>query len=209
MENRFLLLVYREYLIQVASREGRPFRLPTTTNTLRDRADYRMFAALAHRLEDKEIDSVKKIKKFMAVAERVTVNSFHVSEIIGNFDNLLEHYRNEKEETVDDKKLVIKKAFDYLEEYCIMNELSYDDLFKGSPPVILKIWKEGNISDEVLLFMFDINIMKKKTWYKIYCGNLISKAKHVLESINSNVYLYSFMECEQLKLKNSICGMQI
>jgi len=208
IDDDFLLSLYKEYLISLATREGRPFNLPKSILTLKERSDFILFITLSYNMKNHNITTDKKIKKFMEIAEKHVTDNFHVSNINKDFEDIIKKYTSKKDKTENDELLEIKKSFDFLEETCLIEKMKYNDLFKGNPPPILKYWKEEKITDVVLLFMFDIEKMKKKTWFKIYCNDLIFKSKTILKNINTNVNLYSFLESEQLRLKNSTCETQ-
>ena len=60
--------IYKEYLINVAKKEGRPFRLPKDESKFIERPDYTLFYGLMKELEKKDIKSLKDMKEFMSNA---------------------------------------------------------------------------------------------------------------------------------------------
>lgn len=198
---RFTFLVYKRYLVKLSDIEGRPFRLPKNTETFTQRNDKRFFDVLARRFKEDNIKETIKIDKFLRASEE-RLESFHISHIVTDYDDIKKTYESYKEESVSEKQKKIKKQFDFLIDYCIINKVkSEDDLKKGYPPMILKIWKEKKIDDIVLVSVFDLNSIKKKTWFKIYLGKLSNQFTKLLKDINTNVHLNSFIESELLRFK--------
>jgi hypothetical protein len=78
------------------------------------------------------------------------------------------------------------------------------ELAKGSPPVILKIWKQGDLDERLLVYLYDLKKVKTKTWFRVYCGKLASDYKKIETNINSNVNLVSYIESELVKFKTTI-----
>jgi hypothetical protein len=193
--------LYKSYLVKVAQREGRPFRLPKNTKTLEERSDLSFFIVLEKKMKDKLIDHKKKYETFFEVASK-ELESFHISDIVTNFETLLPKYQDYKEDTLIETKRKIKVAFDNLTKYVIINNIESEDvLYKGSPPKIMKLWKEGAIDERVLVSMYDMSKVKSKPWFRVYCGELASKYKKLTTNINNNVNLSSFIEGELVKFK--------
>ena len=69
---------------------------------------------------------------------------------------------------------------------------------------LLEIWKKGGIDDRVLIALFDLKKVERKPWYRIYCGELISKLKKIRTEMEQNVELVSYIESELLKFKQNI-----
>jgi hypothetical protein len=193
--------LYKSYLVKVAEKEGRPFRLPKTTKTLEGRSDYSFFVVLGKKLNDKDITTRKKIDKFLEVACNI-LESFHISDVVDSFERVQEEYKSIKEDTPRDTEKKIKVAFDKLINYCIINSVKDEqELLKGSPPIIMKLWKEGKLDERVLVSVFDIRKIKRKPWFRAYCGDLASRFSKLEKSINSNVHLSSFIEGELVRFK--------
>jgi hypothetical protein len=198
-----ILSIYREYLVNVAERECRPFRLPKNTNSLEKRNDYPFFIVLEKKCREEGISSIQDIKNFMKIFND-KLPEFHISYIVSDFETMYEHYKKYKPDTDEKKKIKIKKAFDFLAEYCIINNINnYEDLFKGSPPTILKLWKGGKIDDRLVVKLFDLSRIKNKPWARAYCGTLLSRMLKIQAEIEEGS-LSSFIEYEQLKFKNKI-----
>jgi len=205
IDNKRLLFLYNQYLVQIAYRESRPFYTTRDIENLFRRDDYKLFIGLYRKLQNDGIVRFRDIRFFMKSAEEAVIGPFHVSDIIKEYEYAIGHYNKRKKEIdIDDREERIKKSFSFLEEMCLMGGLKYDDLFKGSPSVILKKWKEGSVDKIVVVYLCDFNEIKKKNWSFIYCGNLINEAKKISKDINNSVYLTSLLEDELLKLKSSI-----
>lgn len=201
MESKLLFESYKQYLIKIAEKEGRPFRLPKNTKTLENRSDYSFFIVFSDKLRSKKIFEQKRIAMFLEVAYK-QLQSFHISDIVQSFDELYEAFKNYKEDTDLEVKRKIKLAFDNLIEYCMINKVSREDqLYEGSPPLILKLWKQGHLEERVLVMLYDLNKVKQKTWFRVYCGDLASRYSKVKKNINSNVHLFSFIESETVRFK--------
>jgi hypothetical protein len=201
MENKLLFESYKQYLVKIAEKEGRPFRLPKNLNSLEGRSDSSFFYVFSDKLRSKNIFEQRRIAVFLEVAYRQLQN-FHITDIVQSFDELYEAFKNYKEDTQVEVQRKIKKAFDNLIEYCIINKVSSEgQLFEGSPPLILKLWKQGKLDERVLVMIYDLNKVKSKTWFRVYCGDLASRFNKVKKNINSNVHLSSFIEGELVKFK--------
>jgi len=193
--------VYKQYLVQVAVKEGRPFALPKSVDTFEKRTDKSFFYVLAKKLNADGV-KINKLTQYMEVAcSKLTY--FHITDIINNYKEILEAFKTIKEHTKEDDIKGIKIAFDFLKEYSIINNITLDDLKKGSPPTILKLWKQGRIHDLALVALLDFNQIKKKSWYRIYCGKIIPKLKSLESRLKNDVELNSYIECELVKI-NSI-----
>lgn len=200
-ETDYSFEVYKQYLIQIANKESRPFRLPKTNISLLERTDQSFFFVLMKKLTSKGIKNKKQIAVFMESARKY-LPTFHISDVVDNFESIWENYKAVKEDSVDEAKIKIKKAFEYLKEYSIINGIeSYEDLLKGSPPVLLKLWKRGSVDERVLVSLFDFETVKRKPWYRIYCGDLVPKLKRINNEIKNSVDLVSLIETELVKFK--------
>jgi hypothetical protein len=197
-----LLTIYREYLVQVAERECRPFRLPKSTDSLEKRNDYSFFLVLEKKLDDEGFDKMA-IKRFMKVCQE-KLGDFHISYIVDDFDELLATYKTTKIGSAEDEEIKIKKAFDFLAEYSIINNINtIEELGNGSPPTILKLWKGGKIGDLVVVKLFDLSQIRKKVWARAYCGKLLTSNAKLKQEVTTG-RLSSVLEFEQLKLKNKL-----
>jgi len=200
-DDQFAFTIYKQYLVQLASLEGRPFSLPKTNVTMLERSDSHFFYALTKKLKDKAITNTKQITVFMETA-RKTETDFHISDVVKNFQVIWDKYKLIKEDTTKETKNKIKKAFEFLTEYCIINDINrYEDLLKGSPPVLLKLWKRGSVDERVLISLFDFDKIKRKPWYRVYCGDLVPRIGRISKQIGNNVELSSFIEGELVKFK--------
>jgi hypothetical protein len=103
MENELLFKVYKSYIVKVAEKEGRAFRLPKDMSTLEKRTDLSFFIVLTDKLKEKKIYAMPTIQRFLDVAMS-ELRDFHVSDIVENFDNLHEVYKNVKEDNLSDIK---------------------------------------------------------------------------------------------------------
>lgn len=201
MANKLTFDLYKSYLVKVAEREGRPFRLPKTSKTLEERSDFSFFVVLANKLKEKNIVDRKKMDKFLQVSCN-TLEVFHVTDIVDSFERVYEEYKSVKEDTQIEIEKKIKVAFDNLINHCIINSVKDEqELLKGSPPTILKLWKEGRLDERVLVSIFDLGKIKSKPWFRAYCGDLASRYSKLEKNINSNVHLSSFIEGELVKFK--------
>lgn len=197
--------VYTQYLINMAIKEGRPFQVPKGLTTLEKRRDKSFFYVLENKFKKEGIKERYQISLFLEIARDMLVN-FHISDVVTKFDEIKSVFFDHKEDTVDDKKKKIKIAFAFLQEYCIINNINkYENLLKGNPPVLLKLWKSKKIDERAIIVMFDLEKVKKKTWYRIYCNELITKSKKIQQELKTNIDLLSFIETELVKFKNSLC----
>jgi hypothetical protein len=203
-EKEMTFELYKQYLVQIATKEGRPFRLPKNVSALDKRTDASFFYALQKKLEQNGVSDKRKIQLFMETACK-KLSVFHISDILDGFEEVFNTFKNTKEDGLKEKKEKILKAFVYLKEYSIINNINtYEDLTKGSPPILLKLWKQGKLDDRVIVTLIDFNMMKKKPWYRIYCGALIPKIKNISDEIRNNVHLVSLIESELLKFKQAL-----
>lgn len=200
MAEAFEFTVYKIYLIQLAKRMGRPFCVPKEYKALMERNDYKLFMFLSDKLKNNGIYSEKQINKFFECAGEITLE-YYVVDFLKDFDRIIELFKNKKEITQDERLLKIKKSFDYLKEYCLLNNVKdLNELCVGNPPIILKLWKNNKIMAEVLAVTFDCESIKKKTWYRIYCGNL----QQNINKIRGDHGLSSILNNEVLNIKNEI-----
>ena len=198
-----LLSIYQEYLVQVAERECRPFRLPKNTSSLEKRNDYSFFLVLEKKLADNDVETRPQLKRFMKIAGE-EIGDFHISYVVDDFDKLLKTYKTKKVGTDEDEKVRIKKAFDFLAEFCIMNRINtIEELAIGSPPTILKLWKEGKIGELIVVKLFDLSQIRKKVWARAYCGELLSRMSKLKTEVKTGRFS-SFLEHEQLTLNKKI-----
>lgn len=184
-----VFVLYKSYLIQKATQDGRPFKLPSDDSTLVTRNDYKLFLGLDKLLKDSKL-TVHEYKLFMICARNHLQGSFYISSILDYFNVILKEY---KEREVPTENVVIKEiqsGFKKLEEFVIINNIrSILDMSRGNPPSILKLWKEGTISDIVLVHLIDLSELKRKSWFPVYCATLypnINKIKSII-SYNSDI----------------------
>lgn len=202
-ETEYVFNLYKQYLVQLAFKEGRPISMPKTTTSLMIRTDIKFFYALSRKLQDKSLKNKKQVSVFMETA-RKSLTYFYISNVVTEFEDIYEKYKLVKEDSTREIVIKIKKAFAFLKEYCIINSInSYEGLLKGSPPIILKLWKSGKIDERVLVSLFDFESVKKKPWYRIYCVDLASKITSVHSEIRKNGDVFSVMESELVKFKES------
>ena len=201
--------VYKQYLVQVAVKEGRPFAIPKSTETFEARTDKSFFYALCKMLKKDDVDR-SKLALFMETACN-NMTYFHISNVVTDYEDLYKKFKMVKPKTKKDEYIAIKIAFDRIKEYAIINKLQMEDLEKGSPPILLKLWKkwerentQGRIGDEVIVTLLDFNKLKKKSWYRIYCGGIIPRLKQIQDKLKNDVDLNSFIECELLKINSEL-----
>lgn len=203
--DKYLFCIYKQYLIFVANKQGRGFTLPKNDFTFQQRNDHRFFKVLGGKFKEKRVP-LKKINIFFEVAGEVLLDT-HISDVVDSFDEIYAKYKSIKEDTVTETKRNIKKGFDNIVSYCIIKEITdYEVLLRGSPPPILRLWKEGKINEKVLLSLYDISKVSKKPWFMIYGGDLSRKAKKIIKDINKDVHLNSYIESEKVKIKSVING---
>ena len=196
----FEFTVYRHYLVKVAEKAGRPFRIPNNYETLQKRNDYELFVVLSEKFKNHGIEVEKSIKRFLSTASEM-VSEFYIIDILKEFDTIRE--ANNKKPLVCEHDILIdiKKSFEFLKEYCLLHNVkNLEELNSGAPPIILKLWKNHKIREEVLAVMFDFDSVKKKTWYRIYCGTLEKN----INSIRRDNRLSNFLNDELLKIKREI-----
>jgi hypothetical protein len=201
MVNKSVLDLYKAYLVNVAKKEGRPFRMPNDSSTLEERPDFKFFIVLDRMLKSKLINNNKKINKFIDFAYS-KLDNFHVIDIVDNIERLSEEYKNIKEDTEVETKNKIKVAFDNLIKYVIINKIKDPiELEKGNPPEILKLWKKGELDERVLVKVYDLKKIKTKPWFRAYCGELASSYSKIEKNINNDVNISSLIEGELLRYK--------
>lgn len=179
-----VLELYKNYLIQKATQEGRPFRLPKNSNTLVDRKDYKLFLGLLKRLTDSEVE-YRSYKHFMRAAREHLQGEFYISSILEYYDVIYKEFSESKEDQSWCNLIKkIKNSFKKLEEYVIINNIrTVEEMNIGNPPIILKMWKEGKVEDIVLVYMLNLDALKRKSWFKVYCSGLyqnINKLKSMI-----------------------------
>jgi hypothetical protein len=170
---KLVSLIYRSYLANLAKKENRPFRIPKDImGSLEKRNDYRLFYGVSKRFIEDKI----QVDRFMSCAYDHLSNNFYIAEILNEYKIIKQIYDSYTIGSDKEKKIKeIKKAFQFLEEYCIMKGVKDgNELLKGNPPLILKFWKEKKINSITLISLFDINTIRKKSWSKLYAGQLIS-----------------------------------
>jgi hypothetical protein len=179
-----LLEIYKQYLVQMAYQEGRPFRLPKTDATLLKRTDYRLFRGLQKELNSEEIEK-REINKFMETARRHLKGELYIGSILQYFDAILKEYKSSKEPQWSELLGQIKSGFTTIEEYAIMNnKRTIASMNIGNPSPLLKMWKSGKVCDALLVYIIDINTIRNKGWFKVYCGSLnqnLSKVKSIIQ----------------------------
>lgn len=196
----FEFMVYKKYLIKVAEKMGRPFTIPETYETLQKRNDYQLFLILSEKLKNSGIDNSRSVDKFFSTASEI-VSGFYVVDILKEYDTIKEANSKKKVLTEEETLIEIKKSFDFLKEYCLLNKIhNLEELSNGSPPIILKLWKNKKIREELLAVLFDIENVKKKTWYRIYCGG----AEKIINRTRRDSRLSSFLNDELVKIKEEI-----
>lgn len=192
--------VYKQYLVQVAIKEGRPFALPKTTDSFEKRTDKSFFYVLTKKLNNDGV-KINRLSQFMETACD-KLSYFHITDVINNYDEIYEIFKNKKENTIEEERKSLKIAFDFLKEYVIIKGVTLEDLKIGSPPVLLKLWKQGRLNDIIIVALLDFNKIKKKSWYRIYCGKIIPKLKTIESRLQNDVELNSFIECELVKINS-------
>ena len=199
----FEFSVYKSYLVQLAKRSGRPFRIPESYQSLETRNDYKLFLCLSEKLHDSGLTR-RNLSKFFENADKIVLE-FYVVNILKDYDEIIKIYNSVIEINDEDIKLKIIDSFNFLREYCHINNIkTYAELYEGNPPIILKLWKNKKIIEEILAVMFDFNNVKKKTWYRVYCGSV----ENNINKIRRNSRLLEFMNDELVRLKkdlNSTC----
>lgn len=168
-----ILTLYQEYLIKLAAIENRPYCLPKTLDSLqRNMTNFNMFLKLKGCLDKNHITQRETIKKFMNCAESVLGGDFSVVSILGKFDDIIEAFEKYDKRSFYDID-IITRGLNYLQEYCLTNDIKDEkDLYTGNPSVIVKLWKQKAIDDVLLVYLIDIDEVKKKKWFNIYCREL-------------------------------------
>ena len=204
-EKDILYKVYDAYLREVAKIEKRGCRPPKSLEALYERNDCNFFYVLEKMLLRNKISNTSEIRMFMETAND-NLLTFNMLEIVADFDKIIKKY-NEfiKYNSTEEKIKRVKLTVAFLEEYVIINKLkSWDELRVGNPPLILKLWKEDKVDEIVLAKIFDFDLVKKKTWYKIYCKQISRKIKSIIDENNKNSLLMSTMDAELIKLHNKL-----
>ena len=163
------------------------------------RNDYAFFKVLEKKFDEEDIDSIPAIKRFMKVSQE-KLPQFHVSNLVDDFEKLHIAYKETRIGSDEDERIKIKKAFDFLAEFAIMNSINtVEDLNKGSPPTILKLWKGGKIGELTVAKLFDLSQIRKKTWARAYCGKLLTNMNKLETEVKTGRFS-SFLEHERLTL---------
>jgi len=137
MVNNTVFNLYRSFLVKIAEREGRPFRLPKSIKTLEERPDVSFFYVLDKKLRTNDITKKPKVDLFMGIAIN-ELQCRHISDIVDNFNDIFCKFKEYKEDTFTDTKKKIKIAFDNLIKYCIINDIeNEEELKRGNPPMIM------------------------------------------------------------------------
>jgi len=200
MESNFPFVVYKKYLVQVARKENRAFRLPKTNHKFLERNDYKLFVRLATVLYENGIITQGRVDAFLEYS-RTQLEDFHVTDILADVNNLIKLFKKIKQETTGDLQNKVRKSFDNLKEFIILKHINnYEELNKGQPPLILKLWKEGLIIEEVIACIYDFDAIKKRPWARLYCGDIISRVPKIRDKMKQ-VDLISNVESELLKVK--------
>lgn len=168
-----ILTLYQEYLIKLAAIENRPYCLPKTLDSLqRNMSNFNMFLRLKGCLDKNQITQRETIKKFMNCAESVLGGDFSVVTLLGKFDEIITVFEKYDKRSFYDIS-VITSGLNYIQEYCLVNNIKDEkDLYVGNPSVIVKLWKQKAIDDVLLVYLIDIDDVKKKKWFSIYCREL-------------------------------------
>ena len=155
--------IYKEYLINVAKKEGRPFRLPKDESKFIERPDYTLFYGLMKELEKKDIKSLKDMKEFMSNARWYLENSFYIRHIVDNVEFIIKYQQNnENKETMKfDSFAIIKKSFETLTETCLLENIKYENINIGSPSLLLKLWKKGKVDKVTTVYLGDLKDYKQ------------------------------------------------
>lgn len=196
-----ILELYKTYLVQKATQEGRPFRLPKNEDTLVNRKDYKLFLGLLKLLNDSKLE-VKSYRHFMQSAREHLQGEFYISSILEYYPVIYKEFSEKKSDQLWIPLLKeIKNSFEKLEEYVIINNIrSLDEMNIGNPPTVLKMWKEGVIKDIVVVYILNLEMLKRKSWFKVYCAGLyqnINKLKSMI-TYNSEIKECLIIETEKL-----------
>lgn len=196
--------VYKEYLVSTAFLEGRPYTIPRTTESFEQRPDHKLFFRLWHLLEERKYDTRKDIKRFFVYSRACLKQHQHVSDLIDNVDAIIKYgEENYKIETRQDMVHKINKSFGYLEEFCLLKKIKFDDLFLGTPSLILKEWKAKKVDDITGNFLVDLNRMKKEPWFKIFGKDILASSRGT-KTLIENYKLTEVLSENKKKVQESL-----
>jgi hypothetical protein len=74
----------------------------------------------------------------------------------------------------------------------------------GSPPLALKHYKEDYVDEAIVAYGCDFKILKKKTWFKLYVGELKGKLPLLKTRIQYSVKIKNMMQSNFNELFNGV-----
>jgi hypothetical protein len=205
IDSKAILEIYKEYLIQKAFQDGRPFRLPKSDATLLKRTDYKLFCGLHKALQTSKITKKREQKIFMETARLHLKSEFYIGEILQYFDAIHAEYLDTKEPDWSELYKEIKNGYKKIEEYAIINDKrTIESMNIGNPSPLLKMWKSRKVCDVLLVYVIDINTIRNKAWFKVYCGSLNQSLSKIKSIIAHNEEVKHELEKGLVKLNASL-----
>lgn len=196
--------IYKQYLVQRAGVEGRPFRLPKSPKTLEARSDYKLFMGLNLLLTEKNM-TLKELETFMVVARNYLKNDFYIGEILQYYDEIYKQFSETKPTQLKDTLFKIRDSFRNIESHAILNNMrSLDEMRVGNPPKLLKLWKGGKVCDIVAVYLMDINTIKRKSWFKVYCNELNQRSNKIKAILTYNEKVKIYLDKKLVKLNKTM-----
>ena len=147
-----VLTIYRLYLQARASVIGHPLRRGSY-DSLQKRNDFHIFERLTKAFGRRGID-LNEARIFMRANQEELKEAFLPSNLIRRsaYDTYLK-YRKENKSEPKQYLIDVRRGLRIAENYISEQSLSYEEyFFKGSPPPVVKHYKDGTLDDSVIIY---------------------------------------------------------
>lgn len=205
IDSKEILDLYKDYLVQKAFQDGRPFRLPKTDKTLIQRTDYKLFVGLKKELNESGVTNKPEQTRFMETARAHLRGEFYIGNVLEYYNAIYKEYMDTREPDWEETLKEIKSGYKTIEEYAIMNnKRTIESMNIGSPSPLLKMWKSSKVNDLLLVYVIDINTIRSKAWAKVYCGALLQRLSKLKSITVHNTEVKQALEKGLVKLNRNL-----
>ncbi len=197
-EKKICLIVYNCLLKHQACLQGRGYRKVSTFEKVTKSVYFKLIYSLTHKCLKDGYTTYKEIDEFFYKGRIYSKEDFEPSSLVSNFD-LIKELKYE-EDTIESIYKYIYNDVENITNLLEENELDYEDLLKGKPPLIMNMWKHGSISVYTMLSILDYNKVKKQAWFKLSCGNKKSDIQLGYTTLKTNPQIIEI--CKEILTKS-------
>lgn len=174
----------------------RGYRRPKSAEMLDKRNDKKFFYKLYQFLVDGEKENSRGRKAFLQYVYFHEQDKYNSVDLVTHFEELYASYKSHSYSNEMAYLARIYNSFKFIDKFCeqsgITDAKSYFEI--GSPPIALKHYKEGKVDEAIVCFGCDVDVLKKKIWFKIYVGELKRKLGMIKTRIKYSPKIISMLQ---------------